>query len=168
MIVGNNGSGKSFFAKKLAVIAGLPLVHLDIEFWRPNWEMPSKDEWKKRNKELISKEKWIIEGNVNHGDTMKLRFEASDLIIFLNINCLICLTSVIKRNGKKRSDTLQYCEEKFNKEFFRFCKGILNYSKTRKHTMISLHKKYPGKLFFIIDSRRKMNKLLRQWEDEKN
>jgi len=36
MIVGNNGSGKSFLAKKLAVITGLPLVHLDMEFWRPN------------------------------------------------------------------------------------------------------------------------------------
>ncbi|MPQ31347.1 hypothetical protein E4V42_07845 [Clostridium estertheticum] len=55
MIVGNNGSGKSFLAKKLALIAELPLVHLDIEFWRPNWGMPSKDEWKKGNMELILK-----------------------------------------------------------------------------------------------------------------
>lgn len=89
--------------------------------------MPSKDEWKKRNIELISKEKWIIDGNVNHGDTIELHFEAADLIIFLDINCFICLISVIKRNGKRRSDTLQYRDEKFNKDFFRFCKGIWNY-----------------------------------------
>ena len=43
IIVGNNGSGKSFLSKELSVITGLPLVHLDVEFWRPNWEKPPKD-----------------------------------------------------------------------------------------------------------------------------
>ena len=117
--------------------------------------------------ELISKEKWIIDGNVNHGDTMELRFEAADLIIFLDINCFICLTSVIKRNGKKRSDTPQYLEEKFDKGFIRLCKGLWSFSKTRKRTIMNLHKKYPNKPFFVIDSRRKMNNLLNLWRDEK-
>lgn len=167
IIVGNNGSGKSFLSKELSVITGLPLVHLDVEFWRPNWEMPSKDEWKKRNGELISEEKWILDGNVNHGGTMEMRFEAADLIIFLDINLFVCLAGVIKRNGKKRSDTTQYREEKFNKEFFRFCKGILSFSMTRERTIMNLHKKYADKPFFVIHSRRKMKKLLNQWRDEK-
>jgi adenylate kinase family enzyme len=45
IIVGNNGSGKSFLSKELSVITGLPSVHLDVEFWRPNWEKPPKEEW---------------------------------------------------------------------------------------------------------------------------
>jgi adenylate kinase family enzyme len=45
IIVGNNGSGKSFLAKELSAITGLPLVHFDVEFWRPNWEEPPKEEW---------------------------------------------------------------------------------------------------------------------------
>ena len=45
IIVGNNGSGKSFLSKELSVISGLSLVHLDVEFWCPNWEKPPKDEW---------------------------------------------------------------------------------------------------------------------------
>jgi adenylate kinase family enzyme len=32
IVVGNNGSGKSFLSKELSVITGLPLVHLDVEF----------------------------------------------------------------------------------------------------------------------------------------
>jgi adenylate kinase family enzyme len=32
IIVGNNGSGKSFISKELAIITGLPVVHLDAEF----------------------------------------------------------------------------------------------------------------------------------------
>ena len=105
MILGNNGSGKSFFAKELAAITGLPLVHLDTEFWLPNWEMPSEDEWLRKMTEFVSKEKWILDGIVSLGAAMDLRFKTADLIIFLDMNPLICLAGIIKRNGKKRSDT---------------------------------------------------------------
>jgi adenylate kinase family enzyme len=165
IIVGNNGSGKSFLSKELAVITGLPLIHLDLEFWRPNWEKPPKEEWIKKQMELISKDKWIIDGN--HTDTMELRFKSTDLIIFLDINRFICLTSVMKRNRKKRSDMPQYLEERLDMEYFKFFKGIWNFSKTRKRTIMDLHKKYPDNPFFVIESRRKMNDLLNQWRDEK-
>ena len=163
IIVGNNGSGKSFLSKELSVITGLPLVHLDVEFWRRNWEKPPKEEWIKKQMELISKKKWIIDGN--HTDTMELRFKATDIVIFLDINRFVCLVSVFLRNGKKRSDTPQYLEEKLDKGFLHFCKGLWSFSKTRKRTIMNLHKKYPDKPFFVIDSRRKMKKLLNQWSD---
>jgi len=165
IIVGNNGSGKSFLAKELSVITGLPLVHLDVEFWRPNWEKPPKEEWIKKQRELTSKELWIIDGN--HTATMELRFKAADLVVFLDINRFVCLVSILLRNGKKRSDTPQYLDEKFDKEFLRLCKGLWSFSKTRKHTIMNLHKKYYDKPFLIIDSRRKMNELLNQWRVEK-
>lgn len=169
IILGNNGSGKSFLAKELSVITGLPLIHLDAEFWLPNWKMPSKEEWLKKNVEFISREKWIIDGMCSHGSTMDLRFEVAELIIFLDINRFICLESVIKRQGKKRSDTAidHYHDEKFDKRFIGFCKGILNFNKTRKTRIIDLHKKHLEKTFWVIDSRSKMNKLLNQWRDDK-
>ncbi len=43
-------AGKAIYRKKLSAITGLPLVHLDLEYWHPNWEKPSQDEWKKRIK----------------------------------------------------------------------------------------------------------------------
>lgn len=165
IIVGNNGSGKSFLSKELSAITGLPLVHLDVEYWLPNWEKPPKEEWIKKLTELMSKEKWIIDGN--HTDTMDLRFKATDIIIFLDINRFVCLVSVLLRNGKKRSDTLQYREEKLDKNFLQLCKGLWRFPKTRKHTIMNLHKKYPNKPFFVIKSRRKMKKQLYQWRDEK-
>jgi adenylate kinase family enzyme len=166
IIVGNNGSGKSYLTKELSVITGLPLVHLDVEFWRPNWEKPEREEWIKMQTEFTSKEKWIIDGN--HTDTMELRFQSADLIIFLDINRFTCLTGVLKRNGKKRSDMPNYLQERYDKEYIKFLKGLWNFSRTRKHKIMDLHKKYPDKAFFIIKSRRKLNALLKQWKQEKS
>ncbi|MDR0405001.1 MAG: topology modulation protein [Oscillospiraceae bacterium] len=163
VIVGNNGSGKSFLAKKLADLTSLPLIHLDAEFWRPNWGMPSQEEWLKKNKEFISKEKWIIDGMCSHGGTIELRFVAADLVIFLDINRLSCLIGIFKRNGKKRTDTVAHQDEKFDIRFIQFCKGVWDFPKTRKRTIINLHNKHFNKPFFVINSKRKMNKLLDQW-----
>ena len=164
IIVGNNGSGKSYLSKKLSAITGLKLIHLDVEFWRPNWVKTPKEEWVEKQMDFVSTEKWIIDGN--HTDTMELRFKATDLVIFLDINRYVCLSSVILRNGKKRSDTPPYLKEKFDKEFLDFCKALWSFSNTRKKTIMDLQKKYPEKPFIIIDSRRKMNKAIKQWSDE--
>ncbi|WP_165442982.1 topology modulation protein [Senegalia massiliensis] len=165
IIIGNNGSGKSFLAKELSIITELPVVHLDLEFWLPNWGQPSKEEWVNKQANIVSKEKWIIEGN--HTGTMELRFKAADLVILLDINRLVCLASVFMRNGKIRSDIPQYLKEKFDIGFFKMCTGLWSFSKTRKPIIMDLHKKYPDKQFFSINSRKKLRKLLNQWRDEK-
>lgn len=165
IIVGNNGSGKSFLSKELSVITGLPLIHLDIEFWKPNWEKTPNNEWVKTQMEFVAKEKWIIDGN--HCSTMELRFKMADMIIFLDFNRFVCLFSILKRNGTKRSDMPQYLEEKLDPEFIQFCKRMWNFSKTGKITIMELHKKYPDKPFIVIKSRSKLKKMLVQWRKEK-
>lgn len=164
IIVGNNGSGKSFLSKELSVITGLPLIHLDVEFWKPNWEKTLKDEWIKKQMDFIAKDKWIIDGN--HCSTMELRFKTADMIIFLDFNRFVCLFSILKRNGTKRSDMPQYLEEKLDSEFLQFCKRMWNFSKTGKIAIMELHKKYPDKPFVIIKSRSKLKKMLVQWRNE--
>ena len=164
IIIGNNGSGKSYLCEKLSKITNLPAVHLDAEYWRPNWEQPSKDEWEKRQIELIAKDKWIIDGN--HTNTLELRFKAAEAIIFLDINRPTCLFSVLKRHGKKRCDLPQFLEEKIDKDFFRFLKGLWSFSKTRRNVIVNLHNVYSDKPFFLIKSRKKINLLLNQWKEQ--
>jgi adenylate kinase family enzyme len=158
IIVGNSGSGKSFLSNELSTITGLPLIHLDVEYWRPNWEKTPKEEWVKKQTGFVSKEKWIIDGNYN--STMELRYKAADIIIFLDINRFICIVSAFKRHGTKRTDLPQYLEEKLDFEFLQFCKWIWNFSKTGRHTIMELHKKYPDKPFLMFKSRRKLQKML--------
>ena len=164
IIIGNSGSGKSFLSKELSTITGLPLIHLDVEYWHPNWEKTPKDEWLKRQTDLISKEKWIIDGNYN--STIELRYKAADLIIFLDINRLTCLIGALKRHGTKRTDLPDYLEEKLDFEFAQFCRLIWGFSKTGRKTIIKMHKKYPDKPFLIIKNRRELHKILVRWRNE--
>jgi adenylate kinase family enzyme len=162
VIVGNMGSGKSWLAKHIAEITAYPLRHLDVEFWKPGWVMSSNEEKIERLQEIISGEKWIIDGT--YEGTLELRVAAADLIIFLDINRLICIWSVAKRTGKKRSDLPDYLEESkfFSKDFFDTkLKRIWTFSKTKRKTIMYLHEKYPEKEFLHIKSRREVKKLLK-------
>ena len=160
ILVGNMGSGKSWLSKRIANLTGHPLFHLDNEFWKPGWVMASKEEKIARQKEITSGREWIIDGNYN--STMEIRFAAADLIVFLDINRIVCIFSAIKRHGKKRSDLPDYLEESniFNKEFIKFCVCIWSYPKTLRKTVIDLHNKYPDKMFLHIKTRREAKKLL--------
>ena len=164
MIIGNNGSGKSVLAKELAAITGLPLVHLDMEFWKPNWEQPTKAEWAARQKELAAAEKWIIEGN--HTGTMEIRFQRADLILFLDVNRLVCLSSVLRRTRGKHMGMPAYLETKYDKAFFQLCKGLWDFPKTRKRTMLQLHEKYAETPFLVIKGRKNINRMLKKWRKE--
>ena len=160
ILIGCMGSGKSWLSKRIAEKTGYPLFHLDVEHWKPGWVADSREEKIARQQEIISGEKWIIDGT--YGSTMELRFAAADLIIYLEINRLICIWSAARRTGKKRSDLPDYLEEPklFNKEFFQFCKWIWIFPKNNKKRIMDLHEKYPEKEFLRIKSRRQVKKLL--------
>ncbi|MCL2514071.1 MAG: topology modulation protein [Oscillospiraceae bacterium] len=170
ILVGSGGSGKSWLSKRIAEIVGYPLYHLDVEHWKPGWVMPPKEERAAWQREIMSGEKWIIDGNYH--STLELRFAAADLIVFLDINRVICLISAIKRQGKKRSDLPDYLEEKlFSKDFFEFLKWIWGYPKNSEKgqkTIMDLHEKYPEKEFLRIKSRKSVNKLIKENSHEYN
>ena len=49
LVTGMAGSGKSAFSRLLAAKTGLPIIHLDLHFWKPGWVAPSEGEWRKSN-----------------------------------------------------------------------------------------------------------------------
>lgn len=89
IVIGCPGSGKSYFSKKLSAITKLPLYHLDLLYWRPNWQTTPADEFREKVIKVIEEPKWIIDGNYN--STLELRFLVADLVFFLDLpteNCL--------------------------------------------------------------------------------
>jgi len=82
LVDGIMGSGKSTFARALAARTGLPVIHLDVHYWKPGWVRPSDDEWRERQRALLADKAWIIDGNDNA--TLALRLERAETVVVLD------------------------------------------------------------------------------------
>jgi len=122
LIIGSPGAGKSTFARALADRTGLPLTHLDAEYWQPGWVAPGPGDWSKKLDELTAPERWIIDGN--YGGSMEMRLARADTVIFLDYHPLRCLWRLMKRvtllNGRVREDSAPGCPERFDPALFAF------------------------------------------------
>lgn len=95
LVIGISGAGKSTFARKLAPLVGLPLIHLDKEFWRPGWRLTPRVEWWERVAELAAGERWLMEGN--YANSLHLRLPRADTVLWFDYPTVRCLGRVLKR-----------------------------------------------------------------------
>lgn len=156
-IVGSPGSGKSTLATQLGKKLDIPVYHLDVLFHKPGWEPLGQEEWHSLLKGLVSKDKWIIDGNYQR--SMHQRFEAADTIIFLDYSRSLCLWRSIKRRwhyrNSSRTDRAEGCEEKLDLSFLLF---ILRYP--RQKTLENIYTYGKGKEIHIFKSPSETQKFL--------
>ncbi len=122
LIIGIPGGGKSTFARRLAEVTKLPLVHLDREFWQAGWRQPDPAHWELRQIELAAGEQWIIEGNYDRG--LPLRLPRADTVILFDIPRLRALWRVGRRivttYGRVRPDMAEGCPEQIDPDFIKY------------------------------------------------
>lgn len=99
-IIGAGGAGKSTLATALGERTGLPVIHLDVLFWRQGWVGTPKDEWHVIHGGLLEGDRWIIDGN--YGGEMEPRIAAADTVIFLDLPRLVCVWGAIHRQWRWR------------------------------------------------------------------
>jgi adenylate kinase family enzyme len=63
IVVGCEGSGKTSLALKLGRKLGLPVVHLDVLYWRPGWKASDKASFRVRVVDAITDEGWVVDGS---------------------------------------------------------------------------------------------------------
>jgi adenylate kinase family enzyme len=56
------GAGKSTLARQLGAATGLPVVELDGLFWQPGPVPPDPRQWAERQRELVRRPCWILDG----------------------------------------------------------------------------------------------------------
>lgn len=81
-IVGSSGSGKSTFAKELAQQLNSPHIEMDLLFWRPNWTMPSDEDFFPQIEKAVSQERWVLDGN--YGRSQDIKWKNATAVIWLN------------------------------------------------------------------------------------
>lgn len=121
-VIGGSGAGKSWFSTALAAATGLPLVHLDAEYWRPGWVQSAPEDWRARHDALIAGDAWIIDGNF--GGTLSARLARADTVFWFDLPTADCLAGVVRRRlvhwGRTRPDMAPGCPERLDRKFLTY------------------------------------------------
>ena len=102
IVIGCPGSGKSVFSRELSIRTGLPVTHLDNLYWNADRSIVPKEEFVSRLNDVMSKDRWIIDGN--YASTMEMRMDACDTVFFFDLPTEVCLEGIIQRLGRPRPD----------------------------------------------------------------
>ena len=99
VVTGMAGAGKSTFSRVLSTKTGLPVIQLDVHFWKPGWVPTPESEWRDRQRALLSGAGWIVDGN---DALLDLRLERADTAIFLDTPWWICAQRALRRGLRTR------------------------------------------------------------------
>ncbi|MEO5860251.1 MAG: DNA topology modulation protein [Pyrinomonadaceae bacterium] len=159
VVVGSGGSGKSTFSAELGRSSGLPVIHLDREYWRPDWEETPVDDWNARVAELLAGESWIMDGNF--GGTREMRMRAADTIIFLDLPRRVCLYRILKRTfkyfGRSRPDMTEGCNERLDLKFIGW---VWNYKHQSRERLLAELEGAGEKRVIILKNQRQVSGFL--------
>lgn len=114
IVIGCPGSGKTTFAEKLSEASGLPLYYLDAIWHKPDRTHILRDDFYKRLHEILSEEKWIIDGNYSR--TIELRLSACDTVFLFDLPTEVCIQGATERLGKGRYD-MPWIDKELDPEF---------------------------------------------------
>jgi adenylate kinase family enzyme len=123
LIVGNSGGGKSTLARRLGEKLRLPVVHLDVLYWKPGWVESDDTPFRADVTQALQGPAWICDGNFS--GTWDIRMPLADTIVWITQPRLVCLARAIwrmaaYRGRRTRPDMAAGCDEKFDLEFYRY------------------------------------------------
>ena len=154
LVLGNSGSGKSSFAQRLADKLGIPCIHLDSYYWKPNWVPTPEEEWPSIVRRLIDEDGWVMDGN--YSSTLEDRIQRADTAIYLRVARPVAFWRVIRRrivhHGKARAELAEGCYEKIDLDFL---KWIWNHPKRAKRGTFPILEKYSNseKTILYLDAK---------------
>jgi adenylate kinase family enzyme len=120
VVLGCSGSGKSIFARRLRLQLGLPVVHLDVLYWRRGWKEPDTGSFRARVADAIAGESWVREGN--YRETFDLRLPRANAVIILDAPRWLRLIRVLRRSvySGRGPDLPEGCPEHFDWKLLKF------------------------------------------------
>jgi adenylate kinase family enzyme len=139
-VVGSPGAGKTTFAVELGRRTGLPVIHLDRQYWQPGWIETPAEAWRTRQRELLAGDAWIVDGN--YGATLDVRFARADTVIVLAPPRLLCVVRALRRSLRHHGRAVQApgCPERLNLEFLLWVWRFPRDSRPRLDAALDAHR----------------------------
>lgn len=147
LVLGCPGSGKSVFSLRLGEKTGLPVVHLDNVWWRPDRTHITREAFDQRLGEILGGEAWILDGNYSR--TYEVRVRACDTVVFLDYSLETCMRGITERVGTQRPD-MPWTEQTLDPELVVL---VENFRTENRPALLALLEKYPEKRQFIFQTR---------------
>ena len=149
-IIGNTGSGKTFFARSLSQKYGIQSFDLDDIFWQNTGAFSGEKRPPEKRDALLNiilqNEDWIIEGV--YYSWCQNTFEDADVIYVLKTSLWICRLRIIKRFFLRKLGI-----EKGRKESFSSICALFKWSKKFKNKNLpeieEILEKYKNKTVFL-------------------
>ena len=157
IVLGSSGSGKSTFSRKLHSITGLPLIHLDQIWWKPDKSHISRDEFDQTLERIFNEDAWIMDGDYSR--TYEVRFHACDTLIFLDYDREKCMEGILERVGKTRPD-MPWVAEEIDPALVEL---VERFAEENRPVLYSLIEKYSDKYQYIFHSREEADEWLREF-----
>jgi adenylate kinase family enzyme len=102
VIFGRGGAGKSELARKLGLIAGLPVVELDTQFWSVDLTPLPPPDWAGRQATLAERDRWIMDGDLGPYDVVEPRLARADTVVVLDLPLWRCAWRAWRRGPERR------------------------------------------------------------------
>lgn len=130
-IFGCSGGGKSTLARKLGAKLGVPVIHLDVLFWQPNWTESETEPFRQRVEQAVAAPAWVTDGNFI--STTCAHLAGADTIIWVDQPRWLCvwraLWRAISKYDQTREDMAEGCRERID---FPFLLYIWNWNRLTK------------------------------------
>jgi adenylate kinase family enzyme len=101
VVLGRGGAGKSTLARRLGALTGLPVVELDKHFWSPDLTPLTREQWAARQRELVRRPEWIMDGDLGPYDVPEVRLDAADTVLLLDFSLWRCAWRALRRSGER-------------------------------------------------------------------
>ena len=157
LVIGCPGAGKTYFAKKLKEITGLPVIHMDNLYWNKDKTSISTEELENKLLPYLKEESWIIDGNYHN--TLKLRLEYATDVFFMKMSREECIEGILERIDQVRDD-IPWVETK--KDAVELINWTIDYEERTKAQEEELLEEFPNVKVHILNSREEANQYLEE------
>jgi adenylate kinase family enzyme len=150
LVIGSSGTGKSTLARVMGPKLGLPVIHLDQEYWQPGWVAPETADWQARVTRLAARDAWIMDGN--YSGTFDIRVPRAQAILWLDLPRRIyfprAVWRIAKSYGRERPDLAPGCPEQIDLSFL--FKWVWTYPTRSRPRTLALRESLSGKIPFVV------------------